>query len=109
MPIFGPDMVSLSKTWRKNTASSLSRNAEPAEIPLILFAHDEALRLVFLQNDFVFALADLDDQGDFANAEIIARAVFEREDLVAVDLQVFSRSQQVDGGKTVRLDSAARR
>ena len=42
---------------------------------------------------------------DFADAEIIARAVFQRQDFIAVDFQVFGRAQQVDGGKTVRFDA----
>ena len=63
------------------------------------------LASVFLQADFLFAVADFGDQGDFADAEIIARAVFQRQGFVAVDFQVFGRSQQVDRGKTVRFDA----
>ena len=44
-------------------------------------------------------------RSDFANAEVIARAVFERKGFVTVDFQVFRRSQQVDRGKTVRFDA----
>ena len=79
--------------------------AELAEIPRILVAQDEPLGILFLQADFIFAVADLGDQGDFADAEIIARAVFQRQGFVTVDFQVFGRSQQIDRGKTVRFDA----
>ena len=67
--------------------------AELAEIPCILVAQDEPLSVLFLQADFFFAITDLGDQGDFADAEIIARAVFERQSFIAVDFQVFGWPQ----------------
>ncbi len=77
---------------KKNRILAFAQS-EPAEVPLVLIAQDGTLRFFFLQSGFVFAIADLDDQRDFGNTEIIARAVFERQDFVAVNLQIFGRLQ----------------
>ncbi len=54
----------------------LVAQAESAQIHLILIAQDQPLGIVPGETDLIFAFADLDDQIDLADAEIVARAVF---------------------------------
>ena len=76
---------------------------QSTEIPFVLVAQDQPLRFVFLQADLLFPIADFGHQCDFSEAEVVTRAVFEGEDFIAVDFQVFRGTEEIDGGKTVRL------
>ncbi len=70
-----------------------------------MIAQDQPLRIVPGETNLIFAFADLDDQIDLADAEIVARAVFEIQNFVAVDFQIFRRPEQVDGRKPIGLDT----
>ncbi len=76
VPSFGPGDGVVVENLQEKQRFVLVAQTESAQIHLILIAQDQPLRIVPGETNLIFAFADLDDQIDLADAEIVARAVF---------------------------------